>query len=475
MDQETPRQRPKSLEPSNTPDYSTVPSIRMSSATATHESDPAIMDKPLPDRPPSITSKKSKLASLASSRLSIGGSSLPDSSRDDGTSLSGSVKTFPALRPSPHSDLAPSTIPPSPPSKDYVASSASSVASSDRFSQGTGVSEMTVQVQKAIQAALQLEAMDQSTTPPEKPKLTLAQPQSPPPAKGVSLRSLQSMRSTPQQSPKIAPQIQRFASEGFQPRSLTPKVVSSPAAMPRPQSPSPSPDPTAEVLKDEVGSGRPKSKLALLAQQKVSANKAPKLPAPKTEYLVPTANGGTATTAITTSYQSLFTLTDPKRPAFIPKLDVTPLPNAAVTQPKKASKLAMKVKKAGEKPQVRTPVEEPEQPTTTPLSPIFQSTSRSRASPSAFASVLVRDDLMLFKSSRRSKSERRSGTESFQSKPSSRIRQSETIVSSLTPPSSFAFDSPSPDDIVFNARRGTALAQPKRMKSATTSTLSSKS
>jgi hypothetical protein len=334
---------------------------------------------------------------------------------------------------------------------------------------------MTAQVRKAIQAALHLEAIDQNATTPEKLKLTLAQPQSPPPAKGVSLRSLQSLRSTSPQSPKLAPQLQRPTSEGFKTPSIpsVPKTFSSPLPTPKPQSPAPSAGLAGKVPEDDGGSGKPKSKLALLAQQKVSASKAPKLPSPKTEYLVPTANGATATTAITTSYQSLFSLTDPKRPAFIPKLEIAPLPTAAATQPKKASKLAMKVKKAGERPQAKTPVEEPEQSITTPLPPIFQSSSRLRASPSAFASVLVRDDLMLFQPSWTSKSERQSGAEVFESRPYSRTRKSEAIVSSLTPPSSFAFDSPSPDDIVRHARRGTALAQLKRTKSATTSTLSS--
>ncbi|KXN87962.1 HBS1-like protein [Leucoagaricus sp. SymC.cos] len=397
MDQETPRQRPKSLQPSSTLDSSVIPTIRLSSATPTNVSESPAQEtpppeKPLPDRPSSIVSKKSKLASLASSRsrLSIAASSLSGSSRDDGTSVSGSVKTFPNLRPSPLSDLSPTTTPPSLPSKDPPSGSTSSFVSEEASSHGTGVSEMTAQVQKAIQAALQLEALD--------------------------------------------------------------RTLSDVPASPSPATP-----------RDSIGSAKPKSKLALLAQQKISATKAPKLPAPKTEYLVPTANGATATTAITTSYQSLFTLTDPKRPAYIPKLEVAPLPTGQVvtgTHATKTSKLAMKVKRANEKSAVKTPAEEPEETLTTSLSPIFQDTSRSRASPSAFASVLARDDLMLFKPSRRSKDEleRQSGSEEPISR-KSHVRKSETIVPSLTPPSAFAFDSPSPDDIVFNARRGTSLAQ----------------
>lgn len=460
LNEETSRQRPVSLQ------SSFVPSIRMSSATPTVPSSRNSLpqekslppEKSLPDRPPSIASKKSKLASLASSRLSIALSSLPGSSRDDGTSLSGSIKTFPALRPSPFSDFAPST----------VAHSVSSATSGDAPSRGTGASETTVQVQRAIQTALQLEAMDQNAIPPGKPKLTLARPQSPPPAKGVPMRSLQSTHSTSQQSPKFTLQNQRPSpSELKSPSPLIRRMTHSPVT-PGPQSPASSLPPAVDVPKAPASPAKSLSKLALLAQQKISASKAPKLPAPKTEYLVPTANGATATTAITTSYQSLFTLTDPKRPAFIPKLDVTPLPSATTTQAQNKSKLAMKVRKNGDKPTLKTPLEF-EEPSATSLSPIFGSISHSRALPSAFASVLVRDDPLPFESSRRSSSQRQNGNRGSGSGPASHARKRDVIVSSLIPPSAFAFDSPSPDDIVFSARRGTSLAQSKHIKPATIS------
>jgi len=211
--------------------------------------------------------------------------------------------------------------------------------------------------------------MDQDATPSEKPRLTLAQPQSPAPAKGVPLRSIQSTRSSPQQSPILTAQNQRPTLEGVNSASARKAPIST--IMPRPHSPASSLAPAADVSNEPAGPAKSLSKLALLAQQKVSASKAPKLPASKTEYLVPTANGATATTAITTSYQSLFTLTDPKRPAFIPKLDVTPLPSATATQVQSKSKLAMKVRKNGEKPMIRTPPEL-EEPSATSLSPILK-------------------------------------------------------------------------------------------------------
>lgn len=428
------------------------------------------LEKPLPNRPPSMASKKSKLSSLASSRLSSAASALSASSRDDGTALTGSVKTFPDLRPSPQSELgiipnvqSPSVTPQTS-SKDFGAFTPSSPRS-----QATGVSEMTAHVQKAIQAALQLEEIDQTVIKPERPKLTLAQPQSPAPAKGVPLRSPPPPSElATQRSPRLTtPQHQRPISQS--PNSSTLKTVSSTPAVisQRPTSTQ------MEEVKSDTTSGKPISKLAKLAQQKVSANKAPKLPPPKTEYLVPTANGGTATTAITTSYQSFFSLTDPKRPSYTPKLDVVPIANASAAQPARTSKLALKVKKAGEKPAAKSAAEESVQTTVTPVSPIFQPTTRSHAPPSAFASVLVREDLVMYKPSRRSK-ERTSDWTNLSDEPQARhTAEHEAIVPNLVPSSGFAFDSPSPDDLVLNARRGTSLAQTKSKKSSMSSTLSS--
>jgi hypothetical protein len=246
------------------------------------------------------------------------------------------------------------------------------------------------------------------------------------------------------------------------------KTTSSATAASKPETPN-----QMEEVKSDVSSGKPMSKLAKLAQQKVTANKAPKLPPPKTEYLVPTANGGTATTAITTSYQSFFSLTDPKRPSYTPKLDVVPIAAASAVQPARTSKLALKVKKAGERPVAKSAVEESAETTFTPVSPIFQPTTRSHASPSAFASVLMREDLVMYKSSRKSR-ERTSVRDLTEELDARHMNKNQGIVPNFVPSSGFAFDSPSPDDLVFNARRGTSLSQTKSGKSPATSTLSSR-
>lgn len=333
---------------------------------------------------------------------------------------------------------------------------------------------MTAHVKKAIQAALQLEEIDKTDVKPERPKLTLAQPQSPPPAKGVPLRTLQAASELSARRP---PQL--TTSQHSRPAPESPKLPSPPKpslstiAVIKPQAPTQMQAPTqTEEVKSDVSSGKPMSKLAKLAQQKVTANKAPKLPPPKTEYLVPTANGGTATTAITTSYQSFFSLTDPKRPSYTPKLDVVPIATASTAQPVRTSKLALKVKKAGERPAAKPAVEEHAETIATPVSPIFQSTTRSRAPPSAFASVLMREDLVMYKPSKKSKmkeSDRRNRTEELNAR---HTNETGGIVPNFVPSSGFAFDSPSPDDLVFNARRGTSLS--KSGKSSATSTLSSR-
>jgi len=202
---------------------------------------------------------------------------------------------------------------------------------------------------------------------------------------------------------------------------------------------------------------RPLSKLALLAQQKVDASRVPKLPKTTTEYLTPIANGSSVTTAITTSYQSLYSLTDPSRSSVIPKLDVVPLQFNApetTTSPsdKKPSKLAMKIKRATEKaPQ--SPGFPSEEELASSISPIFQpKASHARASPSAFASVLMNDNSTLSEDKRREKDvklkkkEKKEKKENPTKNPS---KQSSDNASTQV----FTFDRPSPDDIVLNARK----------------------
>jgi hypothetical protein len=241
--------------------------------------------------------------------------------------------------------------------------------------------------------------------------------------------------------------------------------------------------------------GRP-SKLALLAQAKANANaqQGPWMPSTKpskasrkelpdshTEYLTPIANGPTATTAITTSYQSLHSLKSPRTvlPALLPAPINSPQSsNSSLSsvEPKR-SKLAMKSKRAHEKPVYEAPAEEDfhDFGFTPPLSPMFlPKTTRSRALPSAFASLLVDDRLISYDSEDKGmhdyKGKRREDPKDLEAsspiislsdlaeKPKHR-KHSRPQSSLSVSPERFAFDVPSPDDIVLNARRGTSLAQ----------------
>jgi hypothetical protein len=198
------------------------------------------------------------------------------------------------------------------------------------------------------------------------------------------------------------------------------------------------------------------------------------LPDSHTEYFTPIANGSTATTAITTSYQSLHSLKSPR--TVIPALPPAPIDSPQASnnslspiEPKR-SKLALKSRRAHEKPAYESTADEDFHNFgfTPPLSPMFlPKTTRSRALPSAFASLLVDDRLTSYgsegKGTHKHKGKRREDV-----KPSSTVSSLSDQVetpkhrpqsSSPVSPERFAFDVPSPDDVVLNARRGTSLAQ----------------
>lgn len=192
----------------------------------------------------------------------------------------------------------------------------------------------------------------------------------------------------------------------------------------------------------------------------------------RTKLVTPVGNGPTVTTAITTSYQSLGNLmagsTFGLSPSFSPtdEPQSTPSPayttstqslqkptssqkppvNKSVSSPK-LSKLAMKVKQTQQ--QVMIPEAEDLRD---PIKPIFLPTAGPNAKPSPFASVLLDEDEPRGKSrwKKDSTSESRRGI--------GETPLIKTVNHTRNPPA-FAFDVPSPDDIIFNARRGTSLAQ----------------
>ncbi|KAG9317166.1 hypothetical protein JVU11DRAFT_1358 [Chiua virens] len=220
---------------------------------------------------------------------------------------------------------------------------------------------------------------------------------------------------------------------------------------------------------------RPQSKLAKLAQAKanshalvlpVSVSSPKELPKSRTEYLTPIANGATATTAITTSYQSLQTLSTKQTLEPVPLVQ---MPDTEIRQ----SKLALKVKKAQAKSPSHSSATDDEGSLPSPPPLFLPSSIRSRALPSAFASLLLNDPLTSPEDKGKGSRSPKYGREELNlvdmyqaslSRSKSTLghdleRHKRGRENPLTSPdlsvrsASFAFDVPSPDDIVFNARR----------------------
>ncbi|KAJ7122749.1 hypothetical protein C8R44DRAFT_153209 [Mycena epipterygia] len=399
-----------SMPPSETGSYESYPSPRAPSEPVPPlDTIPDIPDlnskssRHIAPKSASQPAKKSKLAMLATSRATTS-SARSESSRSSGTDVLGSVKTYPDLRPSSQSLRPPSTV----------------------ASTSTTPSSMSSHVRRAIQTALQLEARDDDLT------------------------------------------SQAETTDGS--RTPTPTLN-------RPSAPTPSKVPEMPSSSSSPPTARQPSKLALLAQ----ANKAarivkpktsawtgpPRLPEEHTEYLTPIANGSTVTTAITTSYQSLYSLTDPARPPMsaVPFVVPLPTPTYGTTTPAdtKKSKLAMKIKKAQEKHQPQPVVPEVALPSIPPM--FLPKQTLARASPSAFASLLVDDAPLPDTEIRRTPKQKR--PKERQTEQSRHRSKRNPPIPDFSGPSGFAFDGPSPDDIVLNARRDTSLAQTRKAPLAT--------
>ncbi|KAI0303061.1 hypothetical protein BC826DRAFT_326919 [Russula brevipes] len=412
------------------------------------------VDKPLPELPPpseprhSITEshassdlpRKSKLSALASSRVaSSKASTVSQSSRMSSSTLAtSSVRTYPGLRPSSQSEL--SLI------EEEIGSSANSSV-----------------IRQAIQTALNQEAADRSALSPQKQDKEV-QPDS-------TVTSSPRSKSTA----KLASHVKERSPTMFY---------------------------TAPEASAASSSERLTSKLAKLAQEKskqggpgVLKLTAARSPSPSTllrtshtEYLTPIANGPTATTAITTSYQTLGSLLSPSQSALPPSFPPAGNNLSSPSSPEpRQSKLAMKAKKSHHKHTSSTEDDQALLPV--PVHAMFKPEgNRSRASPSTFASILLggvpltSDEDKGHRKERRDKlgRERRRGHDRTAHK-SSRDESTANVKASsskhksspskpantpLAPLGPFAFDIPSPDDIVFNARRGTSLASDASAPSA---------
>ncbi|KAI6047032.1 hypothetical protein EDC04DRAFT_3051596 [Pisolithus marmoratus] len=415
------------------PPVDTIPDIPDSSSKAS-DVPPSPPAKDFPSRPQ--PAKRSKLATLASSRAST-----VSSSRSSALETT-SILTYPALRPSPESRFSfasrVTTVkpPPSEASEESEGTVRGIPAPSEKSlssvkAPSTTPSSMSSYVRRAINKAMELEQQDGWVATPQGL------------AKSMSKTSLSTNK----------------------PLETSPSL--------------PDGTPETPVVRNESGAqSRPQSKLAKLAQAKANGavplnpkhvSRAPpvSLPRPRTEYLTPTANGATATTAITTSYQSLHSLSTSRALQPVPLVQ---MPSAEAKQ----SKLASKAKKAQTKPASHSSATDDEGSVPT-QSPLFSSKScHSRASPSAFASLLLDGRLTSLEADKHRKTPRYGREElklvdvySSQSRSTldldagdqQRSYRTRPNIPDMTVQLGFAFDVPSPDDIVFNARRGTSLAQ----------------
>lgn len=216
----------------------------------------------------------------------------------------------------------------------------------------------------------------------------------------------------------------------------------------------------------------------------------------RTKFVTPIGNGPTATTAITTSYQSLGNLmprgVSGLPPSFPPPTDEsrsTPSPvsttsvssrpkssssqkppsvnrSASSSAPSKPSKLAMRIKQAQQQREI--PEAGVVEDMRDPIKPMFLPTGEPNAKPSPFASVLLDEDEH-GKKSRRKKDGTRKSRHSDGELPLLKA------AGHVTNPPTFAFDVPSPDDIVFNARKGTSLARQADARTKSGSSTTSRS
>jgi len=196
---------------------------------------------------------------------------------------------------------------------------------------------------------------------------------------------------------------------------------------------------------------RPQSKLAKLAQAKanshalvprVPVSPSKELPKSHTEYLTPIANGATVTTAITTSYQSLQSLSTSQT---LEPAPLVQMPGAET----RSSKLALKVKKSQAKSPSHSSATDDEGSLPSPPPLFLPSPTRSHKDKDSKSHKYGREEPNIVDMYQASLSRSRStlGYEPEQHK-GGRV-EPQTSPDLRVRPTSFAFDVPSPDDIVF--------------------------
>lgn len=237
----------------------------------------------------------------------------------------------------------------------------------------------------------------------------------------------------------------------------------------RPAAPIPSHSQSSNA---DAPTARPTSKLALLAQSK-SADIPPKVKRPKvmgppyaqTQYLTPTSNSSAMTTAITTYMQTPDTMLKMSRTDLPPSYPpVKPSGNlvSGGGGPGKLSKLAIKAKHTQRRPIADVEPTDGDSPDigALPVDPIYGVRGAVTASPSTFADLLVNRDPERSEAAMKAEElERRSDEKRRRKHRRDALLPSHLLSSaSSADAQGFAFDVPSPDDVVLNARRGTSLS-----------------
>lgn len=251
--------------------------------------------------------------------------------------------------------------------------------------------------------------------------------------------------------------------------------ITEPTGLERPPAPTPShpqqppedlaPPPTSHA----PSSAKSPSKLSLLAKSKASEIP-PKMKKPKvlgppyahTKYLSSTSNSSAMTTAITTYIQTpdnMLSLAKARLPPSYPP-EISSFGGSG-----KQSKLALKAKNLQKQSLLTNTVgsDISEEPRMITLDPIYERKQRtSSATPSPFASLLVDDRY------NRSQAKAALAENEQDERKRRKQRKNALLPTHLLSPSpstgstGFAFDVPSPDDVVISARRGTALGSLQR-------------
>lgn len=239
----------------------------------------------------------------------------------------------------------------------------------------------------------------------------------------------------------------------------------------------------------------PTSKLALLAQARAAKREhtsrriqKPKVLGPPyatTEYITPETDDSSMTTAITTYSQSLDNMVPLSRAKLPPSYP--PEGDALDVAVKKQSKLAMKARKPPKKTPEQEALENAERAAAQFLrsrmeDPLYQYASGNAAAfPSSFAALLVDDSKRVKEEKARAKAEAKAERARQREEERMRRRQRKEALlpmhllnPTVLKETAFAFDVPSPDDVVMDARRGTALGTDRQSTAASRKAASNK-